>query len=252
MNLNPIELWRGLEANLPPLIAYSAMALIGLVTVTVVLLPLVLLLRNEPGEMVHWISSHRRQLARRRGDAATTTELVLRRLVLGLDGCNVLIGHVFAWLALTMALVQFVVVVMRYVFSYGSIPLQESIWYMHGLLFMLGVGYTLFRDAHVRVDIFYASAGQRRRALVDLLGSLLFVLPLSGYTWWLSWSYVANAWVVREGSTEGSGLPYVYLLKSVLLLFVVLLAMQALATILRSALVLAGYQRSDLEQTPGS
>ncbi len=251
MKPDPIELWRGLQDALPPLIAYSVLALITLVLISVVLLPMVLLLRNEPAEMARWVRSRRRQLTRRRSYGASTTELTLRQLLLGLDALNVLVGHLFAWLALIMALVQFVVVVMRYVFAYGSIPMQESIWYMHGVLFMLGVGYTLFKDAHVRVDIFYAAASPRRQALVDLLGALLFVMPLCGYTWWLSWSYVANAWMVREGSTEGSGLPYLYLLKTVILVFVVLLAMQALATIIRSILVLAGYQRPDLEQAHG-
>lgn len=155
-----------------------------------------------------------------------------------LERINEVIGRGIAWLVLGMVLVQFAVVIMRYVFAIGSIPLQESIWYMHGTLFMVAAGYTLLHDGHVRVDIFYRKASPRYRALIDLLGVLVFLLPLCAATWWLSWRYVAHSWAIREGSTEISGLPFIYLLKSVILVFVVLMTIQGLALALRSLLVL--------------
>lgn len=168
----------------------------------------------------------------------------MTHLVQRLDAINEYTGRVVAWLALAMVLVQFIVVILRYVFSVGFIPLQESVWYMHGLLFMLGAGYTLLRDQHVRVDILYRDASPRYQALVDLFGVLVLLLPVCIVTWWLSWSYVANAWRIREGSTELSGLPFIYLLKTVILVFVVLLTIQGISLALKSLLVLAG-------RTPG-
>lgn len=164
----------------------------------------------------------------------------MTRLIRHLDAINEYTGRVVAWLVLAMVLVQFTVVILRYVFSVGFIPLQESVWYLHGLLFMLGAGYTLLHDQHVRVDIVYRDASPRYKALVDLFGVVVLLLPVCIVTWWLSWGYVANAWRIREGSTELSGLPFIYLLKTVILIFVVLLTIQGVSLALKSLLVLAG------------
>ncbi len=166
-------------------------------------------------------------------------------LVRRLDAINEYTGRVVAWLALAMVLVQFTVVILRYVFAVGFIPLQESVWYLHGLLFMLGAGYTLLHDQHVRVDIIYRGASPRYQALVDLFGVLVLLLPVCIVTWWLSWGYVANAWRVHEGSAELSGLPYIYLLKTVILIFVVLLTIQGVSLALKSLLTLAGQDSAE-------
>lgn len=160
-----------------------------------------------------------------------------------IDGLNYRLGRVVMWLAALMALVQFAVVIMRYVFAVGFIPLQESIWYMHGMLFMLGAGFALMVDGHVRVDVWYREAGPRRRALIDLLGTLVFLLPVAIAIIWLSWGYVINSWRVLEGSTEVSGLPFIFLLKTTIWLFAGLLALQGVALALRALLTLTG--RSD-------
>ncbi len=151
-----------------------------------------------------------------------------------IDRINIAVGRTVMWLAILMALVQFTVVIMRYVFSIGSIPMQEAIWYMHGLIFMCGAGYALLYDGHVRVDIFYREATARRRAWVDLLGGLVFLLPLCIVTLLYSRSYVENSWRVLEGSTEISGLPYIYLLKTSIWVFGVLLGLQGIAMVLRA------------------
>lgn len=161
----------------------------------------------------------------------------------GIDRLNDTIGRAVAWLALAMVLTQFVVVLMRYVFGIGSIMLQESIVYMHALLFMLGAGYTLLHGGHVRIDIFYRGASPRGKARVDLAGVVLFLLPLCALIFLYSWPYVANAWAVREGSPETSGLQAVYLLKTVVLVFAVLVGLQGVSLALRSALVLLGVER---------
>lgn len=160
-----------------------------------------------------------------------------------IDAFNYRLGRTVMWLAALMALVQFLVVIMRYVFAIGSIPLQESIWYMHGMLFMLGAGFALMVDGHVRVDIWYREAPPRAKALIDLLGTLLFLLPVTTAIIWLSWGYVLNSWRVLEGSTEVSGLPFIFLLKTTIWIFAGLLALQGIALLLRALMTLTG--RSD-------
>nr|WP_184046062.1 TRAP transporter small permease subunit [Roseospira visakhapatnamensis] len=139
-----------------------------------------------------------------------------------------------------MVLVQFLVVVLRYVFGLGFIWMQESIVYMHGLLFMVGAGYTLLQDGHVRVDVFYRDASRRRQALVNLAGSVLFLIPFCTLILWVSIDYVGNAWRVLEGSKETSGIQGVFLLKSVILVFGALVLLQGVSVIARSLLTLTG------------
>ncbi len=157
-----------------------------------------------------------------------------------LELVNEWIGRGVAWLTLMMVIITFTVVVLRYGFDMGSIAMQESIIYLHALNFMLGAAFTLKHDAHVRVDIFYQKMGPRGRAWVDLLGTLFLLLPVCGFIFWSSWGYVADAWTVRETSGEAGGLPFVYLLKSILLLMPSLLMLQGLAIILQSILILRG------------
>jgi len=159
----------------------------------------------------------------------------LAQLSAWIDALNHKIGRTAAWLALAMVLVQFSVVVLRYVFGIGSILLQESILYMHGVLFMMAAADTLLQDEHVRVDIFYAQAAQKRKALVDMLGCLFLVLPFCILLFTVSLEYVSISWSVREGSRETSGIQGVYLLKSVILVFAVQVGLQAVSGVIKNA-----------------
>jgi TRAP-type mannitol/chloroaromatic compound transport system permease small subunit len=133
-----------------------------------------------------------------------------------------------------MVLVQFAVVIMRYGLGLGSIWLQESVLYAHATLFLLAAAWTLRDDGHVRIDIFYADASPRRKALVDFLGALLLLLPFMAVLAWYAWPYVARSWAIYERSQEVSGLPFVYLLKTVLLLFALTMALQGIAQAIRA------------------
>ena len=137
-----------------------------------------------------------------------------------------------------MALITTTVVILRYGFSTGAIALQESITYLHGSLFMLGVAYALYSGAHVRVDIFYRDFTARQKAWVNALGGLVFLLPLCVVVVVLSWGYVADSWAVRESSPEPGGIPFLYLLKSLLPLMAINLAIAGCADILRNAVLL--------------
>lgn len=142
-------------------------------------------------------------------------------------------GRLIAWLTLGMVVTTVAVVVLRYAFGQGLIWLQESVNWMHSLVFLLGAAYTLKADAHVRVDIFYRGLSERRQAIVDLAGTVLFLLPLCAFLIAESWQYVAISWRIAERSREAGGLPMLYLLKSVIPLMASLLALQGLAVALR-------------------
>ena len=148
-----------------------------------------------------------------------------------IDIANEQIGRGAAWLALIMVLLQFTVVLMRYVFGIGSIFMQEGVIYLHGALFLVGAGYTLLHGGHVRVDIFYRDARPRRKALIDLLGTVLFLLPVCVVIGWASLPYVAQSWVNLE---------------------VVLIALQGVSLLLHSILILAGAEAPEPEPEPES
>lgn len=149
-------------------------------------------------------------------------------------------GRFIAWAALLMVLIQFTVVMMRYVFGLSSVWMQESIIYLHGILFMLAAGYTLYCDGHVRVDIFYREASPRYKATIDLIGTILFLWPVALLVIYVSWPYVASSWRVLEGSRETSGIPAVFLLKTIIPVFAVFIMLQGVSTAIRSILILAG------------
>jgi TRAP-type mannitol/chloroaromatic compound transport system permease small subunit len=155
-----------------------------------------------------------------------------------IDSLTTAIGRAVAWLALAIVLVQFGLVVARYVFGLGSIWLTESVTYGSAIMFMLAAAWTLRADGHVRVDVFYAHAQRRTQAIVDLTGALLLLLPFALVLIWFSVPYAARSWAIMERSQETSGLPLVYALKTVIPLFAALMALQGIAQAMRAAAVL--------------
>jgi TRAP-type mannitol/chloroaromatic compound transport system permease small subunit len=155
-----------------------------------------------------------------------------------LDTISEITGRLLAWFSLLMMLMLCTVVVLRYGFSIGATALQEAVTYLHGSIFMLGAAYTLKHDGHVRVDIFYRNFSARGQAWINSLGAIIFVLPLCGYIFIISWEFVLQSWQIGEISTEPGGIPAVFLLKSLIPLMAVILGLQALAEILRNSLIL--------------
>ncbi|MDJ0805392.1 MAG: TRAP transporter small permease subunit [Gammaproteobacteria bacterium] len=162
------------------------------------------------------------------------------RLAQWFDAINEWLGRAVSWLSLSMVLVTFTVVILRYAFDLGWIWLQESVTFMHAALFLVGTAYTLKHQGHVRVDIFFRRFPPMTRAWVDLLGSLLLLLPVCIFIFVASWDYVSQSWAMREGSREAGGLDGVYLLKSLILAMAVLLVMQGLSIVIRALLQLTG------------
>ena len=178
---------------------------------------------------------------------------LLLRLAGAIERLIVRTGEATAWLTFFMAVVTCLVAVLRYGFNLGWIWLQETITWMHAAVFLLAAGYTLARDEHVRVDIFYRDLSPQRQALVNLCGCLIFLLPLSGCLVAVSLDYVQTSWLIGESSREAGGLifPFPSLLKTLLPLTGVLLGLQACVTCVRSTALLLGLAESDAADGDG-
>ncbi len=149
------------------------------------------------------------------------------------------IGRAVAWLALIVVLLEFALVVARYVFALGSIWLTETVIYAHATIFMLAAAWTLKAGGHVRVDVFYAEASARTRAKIDLAGALLLLLPFAAVLVWLGVPYAARSWAILERSQETSGLPLVFALKTLIPLFAAMMALQGIAQAIRALAALS-------------
>ncbi|MEM7503141.1 MAG: TRAP transporter small permease subunit [Pseudomonadota bacterium] len=166
----------------------------------------------------------------------------LARFARTIDGINEVIGRITSWSALCLVFVQFGIVMINYLYSEGSIAVQESLTYMHSLLFLGAAGYTLLHNGHVRVDIFYSKMNERRKAYVNLVGSLVILFPVLIFIGFYALPYVSQSWEIMEGSTESSGLHLVFLLKSMILLFVVSTFIQGVSISIHSVLTLLGHE----------
>jgi TRAP-type mannitol/chloroaromatic compound transport system permease small subunit len=151
-----------------------------------------------------------------------------------IDRLTTAVGRTVAWLALAIVLLQFALVVARYAFGLGSIWLTETVIYANATLFMLAAAWTLRAGGHVRVDVFYAEASARAKAVIDLLGAVLLLLPFAAVLLWLSVPYAARSWAILERSQETSGLPLVFALKTLIPLFAALVALQGIAQAIRA------------------
>ncbi len=156
------------------------------------------------------------------------------RIANWLDQFAIFTGHSIKWLAIIMLLVQFGIVISRYAFGINSIALQELVLYLHASLFMVAAAYTLQVDGHVRVDIFYSRFTPKNKALIDILGHAIFLLPSMLAILYFSWPSVRNAWAIKEGAISVGGLPASFLLKTLIPIFCILLILQSISCLLRN------------------
>jgi len=168
--------------------------------------------------------------------------------VRSVDTLNEWLGRTVAWLTVGCVLTCFAVVVLRYAFDVGFPWLQELYVWQHATVFMAGAGYTMLHRGHVNVDVLYGQITERGKAWVDILGTLVFLFPWLAVVALTSGPFVAASWSVRESSSTTDGMPATYLLKSLLLVFCVLLFLQGLALIARRSLYLAGHGLVDHDE----
>lgn len=167
---------------------------------------------------------------------------ILVSIIRAISAVNRFLGNTFAWLSLVMVIICFTVVVQRYAFGVTHLWLQDLYVWLNGAMFTAVAGFALLRDDHVRVDIFYRPAKIRTKAIIDLIGVVLFLLPFCWIVYIYSWNYIARSWRLYEASGNVGGMPGLYILKSFIMVFVVVLALQGIAWILRSILVLRGQE----------
>jgi len=157
-----------------------------------------------------------------------------------ISGINRVVGEILSWLALAMVVICFTVVVQRYVFHVSVLALQDLYVWMSGAMFTGVAGFALMRDDHVRVDIFYRPASIRRKAIADLVGVVIFLLPFMIVVFLYGLPYVQRSWRIWEGSANIGGMPGLFVLKTFILVFAILVGLQGLAMAARSILVLTG------------
>ena len=169
----------------------------------------------------------------------------LQRLSHRIDTLNIRVGHAISWLSFVLVLVIAWNVLLRYLFHRGSVAMQELEWHLFGPLFILTAGYTLALDEHVRVDIFYSRVSRKTKAVVDFVGSLLFLTPVVVLVIWTSWSFIAASWGAGEGSPDPGGLPARYILKAVMPVGFILLGLQGLSMAIHSLCRLLGMESDE-------
>lgn len=162
----------------------------------------------------------------------------MRKFVKLLDSINERIGQGVSWLTLILVLVTAYDVFARYIFKAGSVGMQEMEWHIFSVIFLLGAAYTFKNDAHVRVDLLYARFGARGKAVVDLFGTLFFLLPFCAIIIYASLGFVESSWAVREGSGDPGGLPARYVLKSMIVIGFSLLALQGVSMVAKSLMTI--------------
>lgn len=172
------------------------------------------------------------------------TVLAISWVVRAICRVNWLLGQVFSWLSLAIVVVCFTVVIQRYFFSISHIWMQDLFVWMSGVMFMGIAGYALLTNQHVRVDVFYRPASKRWKAIVDMVGSVVFTAPFMYIVFIYGLPYVRRSWRILEASSNYGGMPGLYIVKTFVLVFAVVVALQAIAMIGRSILILC--DREDL------
>ncbi len=176
----------------------------------------------------------------------------LKKLISLVDQFTEFTGRIVAWLTFVMVILTFTIVVLRYGFNMGWVAMQESVLYMHGMVFMLGAAYTLKADGHVRIDIFYQKYTEKQKALVDLLGTLFLLFPVCIFVCMISYDYIAQSWRILEKSPEAGGLPYVYLSKSLIIMMATTMIIQGVAELLRNFMRLTPTEKTDSPKKVGN
>ena len=172
----------------------------------------------------------------------------LQQLSRWIDALNQWVGRGVAWVTLGVVLVVFVDVVMRYLFKTSFVFTQELEWHLFGFIFLIGAGYTLLHDGHVRVDIIYQRVGFKSRAWINLFGVLLFLIPGCIMVITTSWKFTMNAFAIMEGSPDPGGIPFRFVLKGCLPFGFSLLLLQGVSLAIHSLMQILGIEQA--KETP--
>jgi TRAP-type mannitol/chloroaromatic compound transport system permease small subunit len=165
---------------------------------------------------------------------------IIRLVVRLIDGLNNRVGQFISWLSTLLVAIVCYDVFTRYFLRSSSVAVQEMEWHIFAVLFLIGAAYTLKEEAHVRVDVFYTTLSPRGKAIIDLFGSLVFLIPFSLLVIWTSITFISMSYMIQETSPDPGGLPYRYLLKAMIPAGFILVLLQGIAMALRSFCTLIG------------
>jgi TRAP-type mannitol/chloroaromatic compound transport system permease small subunit len=171
----------------------------------------------------------------------------LKQLCRWIDTLNAWVGRFVAWATALVVLVVFIDVVMRYVFNTSFVFSQELEWHLFAFIFLMGAGYTLLKDGHVRVDIFYQRLSPKSQAWVNLLGVIFFLLPGCFMIIDTSWGFVKASYQVLEGSPDPGGIPYRFIIKACIPAGFVLVTLQGISLGIKSLLTILGIDAKKAE-----
>jgi len=166
-----------------------------------------------------------------------------------IDRVNEAVGRMVSWVSLLLVLVVFVDVFMRYLFRTSFVFTQELEWHLFAFIFLIGAGYTLLHDGHVRVDIIYQRLDAKGRAWINLIGVILFLIPGCWLVISTSWKFVGTSFSMLEGSPDPGGIPFRFIVKSTMTVGFVLLLLQGISMGLHALLRILGVE-TDREEKP--
>jgi len=172
---------------------------------------------------------------------------ILRLYIKLIDGLNEYIGVLVSWLTSLMVLVVFYDTVMRYAFKKGNVAIQELEWHIFAVVFLIGAAYALKNGAHVRVDIIYTRLSAKTKALIDFMGSIVFLIPFGVMVIYSTQNFVANSWAVKELSPDPGGMPARYILKAMIPAGFALLILQGTSQAFKNLLVVLGVDEGGAE-----
>jgi TRAP-type mannitol/chloroaromatic compound transport system permease small subunit len=172
----------------------------------------------------------------------------LKVLSAAIDRFNEVVGRMVSWVTLLLVLVVFVDVVMRYLFKTTFVFTQELVWHLFAFIFLIGAGYTLLHDGHVRVDIIYQRLGTKGKAWINLIGVIFFLIPGCYLVISTSWHFVSNSFSMLEGSPDPGGIPYRFIVKGTMTVGYMLLLLQGLSMGIHALLQLRGEETVEEEQ----
>lgn len=173
---------------------------------------------------------------------------LLKALRGAIDSFNEAVGRVVSWVTLLLVLVVFVDVVMRYLFRTTFVFTQELVWHLFAFIFLIGAGYTLLHDGHVRVDIIYQRIGFKGRAWINLVGVLIFLIPGCLMVISTSWRFTVTSFAMLEGSPDPGGIPFRFIVKGFIPVGFVLLLLQGISLGIHSFLQITGFETAQEEE----
>jgi TRAP-type mannitol/chloroaromatic compound transport system permease small subunit len=171
----------------------------------------------------------------------------LQTIARWIDTFNEWVGRGVAWVSLALVLVVFVDVVMRYLFKTSFVFTQELEWHLFAFIFLMGAGYTLLKDGHVRVDIFYQRLGYKARAWVNLIGVIFFLIPGCTMIILTSLVFVENSWSILEGSPDPGGIPFRFIIKGCITVGFLFLLLQGISLGIHSLMQILGIETTEGE-----